>query len=649
MLQVEAHLSATFVQFPATPPAPEIDHAKTDKASRPDTAGDRASLSPSESYFERALTFAAIGNVTSAINALRQATQLQPDMAPAWRTLVDLLRYEGDTAAAALACKSLRAAQAAGTYSHRAAVPPAPEQIAAAERRWADLLKTVPKQAAPGLLRTQLGGPAPDDVVAMVELAARVTEDRQRDALLRRAVSLAPDYLPARSNFAMVLFNNAEYAEALPHFDFLYQRSPDNFMCRAFLAVCLGKIGEFDRAIELLQECGKAFDAQSAFLLDYAEVLKYAGRREDTITILRIVLEEDPANGTAWFVLADVKTEPFSPADIATMQQQLTDAALSDASRIQIHYALGGAFEQQRNFAESFSHYAEGAARRRKQLKYDDGPLSRMALRGKAFFTPQRFAATAGMGCQDPAPIFILGMPRAGSTLVEQILASHSMVEGTMELPEISNIVRDIGTAANGFRYPECLADYDAIGLAELGQRYIDRTRIYRHTERPFYIDKRPSNWAHIGLIQMILPNAKIIDVRRHPMANCFAVFRQYFGRGAEYSYDLVDAGRYYNIYLQRMAHINHALPGRVHRVLYETLVDDTESEIRRLLAYCGLPFEAACLRFWETRRSIATPSAEQVRQPVFRNSLEQWRNFEPWLDKLKQTLAAPGVPAWNS
>jgi hypothetical protein len=272
-----------------------------------------------------------------------------------------------------------------------------------------------------------------------------------------------------------------------------------------------------------------------------------------------------------------------------------------------------------------------------------------MAQRMKDFFTPARFAAAAGKGCPDPSPIFIVGLPRAGSTLIEQILASHSQVEGTMELPEINNIVRDIGATLTAFRYPEVLAEFDADALAALGQRYIERSRLYRKTDKPFFIDKMPSNWMHTGLIQMILPNAKFIDARRHPVATCFAAFKQLFGVAADYTYDLGGLARYYKFYLDRMAHFDSVLPGRVHRVLYENMVDDTEAEIRRLLDYCGLQFEPACLRFWENKRAVATPSAEQVRRPIFREGLDQWRRYEEFLGPLKKSLDAPDVPRWDA
>jgi hypothetical protein len=243
------------------------------------------------------------------------------------------------------------------------------------------------------------------------------------------------------------------------------------------------------------------------------------------------------------------------------------------------------------------------------------------------------------MGCGDPSPIFIVGLPRSGSTLIEQILAGHSQVEGTMELPEINNIVRDIGVTPTAFRYPEVLGDLDNDGLAALGRRYIERSQLYRKTDKPFFIDKMPSNWMHIGLIQMILPNAKIIDARRHPVATCFAAFKQLFGAAAEYTYDLDDLARYYKFYLDRMAHFDTVLPGRILRVQYENMVDNTDGEIRRLLDYCDLPLEPACLRFWENKRAVATPSAEQVRRPIFRDALQQWKNYEPWLGRLKEAL----------
>jgi hypothetical protein len=340
-----------------------------------------------------------------------------------------------------------------------------------------------------------------------------------------------------------------------------------------------------------------------------------------------------------------LKNEAFGSDDIRAMQDRLAQDSLPPQGRVSVHFALGLALEQQRNFAESFMHYASGAALKRSLVTYDADIWSRDMRETASFFSAQRLAAMSGPGCPDPAPIFILGMPRAGSTLIEQILASHSAVEGTQELPEIGHIVRDIG---GGLRlgpqalFPQRLATMPPEDLAGLGGLYMARSMAYRRTAKPFFVDKMPTNWAYAGLIHLILPNAKIIDARRAPMASCFSAFKQLFGYGAEYSYDLGDLARYYTDYVTLMAHFDSVLPGRIHRVSYENLVEDTETEIRRLLAYCGLPFEPGCLRFWENRRAVSTASSEQVRRPIFRDALDQWRHYAPWLGPLQAGLA-PG------
>ncbi len=634
-------LKARPLPLPTTQPAAESIRP----AGPPPAALPAGEATQADFLFELGMTHAAIGNRTAAIDAFRRATKLSPDMAPAWRFLGDLLQQAGDHAGA----NAAYAAQAGGNARRRAPVPPTEAQLKSADRYWSRRLQTLPKETAETVLRGVLCDTTPTDVVAMRRLAELSKDEAQRDRLLHRAVNLAPDYIAARRDYAMQLVMLNRHADALPQFQYLLGREPDNDMCRAFLALCYGHIGNYEKAIELYQASGSAFEAQPEFLLFYANALKYAGRRDDSVTILRICLQADAGDGLAWWTLANVKSEPFSTEDIRTMQAQLADGTTSNRNRYHIHYALGHALEQAGDYAESFAHYSQGAALKHAELNYDDSDFPNMARRMKAFFTPARFAAAKGTGCPDPAPIFIVGLPRSGSTLVEQILASHSQVEGTMELPAISAIVRDIGVTQKGFRYPEILGDMDAAALAALGQRYIERTRIYRKTDRPFYIDKTPSNWAHVGLIQLILPNAKIIDARRHPMATCFAAFKQLFGSAVNYSYDLGDIGRYYNIYLDRMAWWNNVLPGRVHRVLYENMVEDTEGQVRRLLEYCGLPFEDACLRFWENKRAVATPSAEQVRRPIFREGLDQWRRYEPFLGKLKQALDAPGVPRWDA
>jgi tetratricopeptide (TPR) repeat protein len=376
--------------------------------------------------------------------------------------------------------------------------------------------------------------------------------------------------------------------------------------------------------------------------LSYGHVLKTAGTQEESITAYRRAIELDPGFGDAYWSLANLKTFRFSAEELERMHAQLQRADLDDEHRLHLHFALGKAHEDAGDRAVSFEHYARGNALQRKQFPYNADNNTSRVRRLQEGFTREFFAARAGGGCPSPDPIFIVGMPRSGSTLVEQILSSHSQVEGTAELPEIITLARDLRMEAKSLEvgaYVDVLADRSPAELRELGELYLERTRIQRKQGKPFFIDKMPNNFLHVGLIQLILPNAKIIDTRRHPLGCCFSNFKQKYARGQNFSYDLADMGRFYADYVELMAHFDRALPGRVHRVIYERMVEDTEAEVRRLLDYCGLPFEDGCLRFFENDRPVRTASSEQVRRPIYREGVDQWRHYEPWLDPLKAAL----------
>ena len=324
------------------------------------------------------------------------------------------------------------------------------------------------------------------------------------------------------------------------------------------------------------------------------------------------------------------------------MQSQLARSELGDEDRFHLHFALGKSLEDAGDYAQSFEHYALGNALRRRGVHYDPDESHQYVQRARAFFSREFLTAHAGAGSAAPDPIFIVGLPRAGSTLLEQILSSHSQVEGTMELPDIVAIARRLSARrkrSEASRYPEVLGQLSTDELCALGEEYLARTRIQRKTTAPFFIDKLPNNFAHIGLIHLILPNARIVDARRHPLGCCFSAYKQHFARGQNYTYSLVDLGRYYRDYVDLMAHFDQVLPGRVHRVYYETMVEQTEAEVRRLLDYCGLGFEPQCLRFYENARAVRTASSEQVRQPIFREAVDQWRHYEPWLEPLRTAL----------
>jgi hypothetical protein len=325
------------------------------------------------------------------------------------------------------------------------------------------------------------------------------------------------------------------------------------------------------------------------------------------------------------------------------MEAALVDPALTDDDRLHLLFSLGKAYEDAAAYALAFQRYDAGNALRRASLDYDAEETSGHVARCKALFSRSFFAARAGQGSPRPDPIFIVGLPRSGSTLVEQILASHSQVEGTQELPDVEVMAARLGgdaRRASEGAYPDILAVLSPLELTALGEEYLRRAKIHRKTGAPVFVDKMPNNFAHIGLIQLMLPNAKIIDVRRHPVGCCFSAFKQHFAMGQPFTYGLGDLARYYGDYVELMAHFDEVLPGRVHRVIYEQLVAEPEVEVRRLLAHCGLPFEESCLRFYENDRAVRTASSEQVRRPIFTEAMEHWRHFQPWLGPLMRDLA---------
>jgi tetratricopeptide (TPR) repeat protein len=415
----------------------------------------------------------------------------------------------------------------------------------------------------------------------------------------------------------------------------------------------LSRIGEYAGALPMFEALLAEYPDDAGTWISLAHALKAVGRTGEAIAAYRRCLALEPWAGDAWWSLANLKTFRFEDADVAALRAQLARADLAAGDRAHLSFALGKALEDRAEYAGSFDSYARGNALRRAQASYSAERNGASLRRAAEIYDEAFFREREGQGCPAPDPIFVVGMPRAGSTLVEQILASHPRVEGTMELDEILAIARTLwrqatpGPASSPAPYHEVLSTLDAGALRALGEAYLERTRIHRKTGAPFFVDKMPNNFAHAGLILLALPNAKIVDVRRHPMACGFSMFKQQFARGQDFSYDLDDIGRYYRDYAEYMAHFERVRPGRILRVSYEALVADTEAQVRRLLEYCGLPFDPACLRFFENDRPVRTASSEQVRQPIYREGLEHWKHFEPWLGPLREALGPlAGAPA---
>jgi tetratricopeptide (TPR) repeat protein len=432
---------------------------------------------------------------------------------------------------------------------------------------------------------------------------------------------------------------------------------PGNPGFRNMQAVLLGRVGELDRANEAYASLLADYPQQPRTWLSHGHLLIAAGRQDEGIAAYRKSIALSPDLGEAWWSLANLKTIRFTPEEIGAMRRALERRDLPDDDRLHFEFALGRALEVAGDAAGSFPHFESANRLHRAKARYDAAEVTSHVRRSKSLLTSRFFADRAGSGSPARDPIFIVGLPRAGSTLLEQILSSHSAVEGTTELPDVIAIVRDLaarGGATAGPGYPEVLADLAPEEFRALGERYLASTRMQRKTPAPMFIDKMPNNFAHVGLMHLMLPNSRIVDVRRHPLACCFSNFTQHFARGQHFTYDLEDLGRYYRDYVELMAHFDAVLPGRVHRVHYERLIEHTEDEVRRLLDYCGLPFEEACLRFHATDRAIRTASSEQVRQPIYANAIEHWRQFDAWLEPLKRALgpvleAYPDVPAFEA
>jgi tetratricopeptide (TPR) repeat protein len=593
-----------------------------------------------EVRLELGLTLGILGENHAAIAVLTEAVNIDRNLSAAWSALGEQYILVGDVLASDAA------------YSHHFNVsvhePQLQKAVAALRNGRPDITEDI---------LIEFLEANPDHVNAIKMLAeAAIACDRNEDAaaLLERCLELAPDFAAARYRLVSSLYLQNRLHEAIPHIDLLLERDPKNPQFRTMKASLLGQMGEDLDSLALFEELVNEYPKHPASWVSYGHALKSAGKQDEGVLAYRKAIELLPQLGGGYWSLANLKTFKFSDDDIREMQGQLERGDLRVEARVQFFFSLGKAFEDKKQYEKAFENYQKGNALWRSTVEYDAETTHAYVEACKEVYTPEFFEHCKGAGHDAPDPIFVVGLPRAGSTLLEQILSSHSQIEGTMELPDITSLARhlneDNAEGSEGPSYPELLAYLEPDEFKRRGEEYIRNTRSHRKLGRPFFVDKMPNNYAHVPLIHLILPNAKIIDARRHPMGSCFSNFKQHFARGQHFTYALTDVGRYYRDYVELMAHYDKVLPGKVHRVIYENLVADPEKEIRRIFEYLGLPFEEQCLRFHETERAVRTASSEQVRMPLYKSGVDHWKNFEPWLGPLKTALGPvlekyPDVP----
>jgi tetratricopeptide (TPR) repeat protein len=583
-------------------------------------------------FQERGNCFVAQRDAPRAIDAFLRAVNINPALPASWSTLQSLYRMTGNT----------KDAEMAG--AHVTTLTRLRPEVVTATALFSDGDFALAEQVVRAYLLKHGNDIEAMRLLARIGMELDVLDDAE--VLLEAVVQAAPDYDAARHDYATTLLKRHKPAQALVELERLLRKHPDNPLFRTTQANAVVGVGDHERALTLYRQLLPQAARPAEVHLSIAHSLKTLGRQAEAVESYRTACATRPNYGDAYWSLANLKTYRFTDDEIARMRQEESHQRIPPVDRYHLCFAIGKALEDRRHYAESFSYYERGNSLKKATAAYRPESMERNARLQIEVCTAEFFAARPRVGCAAPDPIFIVGLPRSGSTLIEQILASHSQVEGTMELAEIPRLVSQLnGREVNGGepRYPRVLGALSAEQLEAFGKDYLARTRVFRGgrpgAARPFFIDKMPNNFRHIGLIHLILPNARIIDARREPMACCFSNFKQLFASGQEFAYSLEDIGRYYRSYVELMAHWDAVLPGKILRVQHEDIVDDLEGNVRRLLEFCGLQFEPACLEFYKTERSVRTASSEQVRRPIFKEGLDQWRHFEPWLDPLKKAL----------
>ena len=584
----------------------------------------------SRAYQEIGHVYRAMNQVDAALNSYSQAVLINPALEASIRCQIEVLREVNRSDLA------LRLADLERDLLELRATPP--PLIAVTDLISQGKLVKAEKLCKAFMLKN------PKHIEGMrllADIAIRLGVLEDAEFLLETAVKFSPLSTKPRIDYIQVLRKQQKYEAALSHAKVLVEQEPKNPQFQSVFAVESMQSGDYDTALRTFDSILKILPEEPATLTSRGNALKTQGKKEEAIDSYRRAIKKYPAHGEAYYSLANLKLFTFTDTEIAAMESQEQNPGVSHMARIYLDFALGKAFEDMGDYDKAFSYYERGNSFKRSQSRFISEDLTAEFKAQAEVFSQGFVQKHTDSGFDAPDPIFIVGLPRSGSTLLEQILASHSKIDGTMELPNILSLAQKLrrGDKMSGTsHYPSILKTMDAQSLRSFGEAYINDTRVHRG-QAPFFIDKMPNNFRHIGLINLILPNAKIIDARRHPMGCCFSAFKQLFHEGQEFSYGLKEVGTYYKDYVDLMDHWDEVLPGKVLRVQYEEVVADLETQVRRILDYCGLDFEESCVSFYETDRAVRTPSSEQVRQPIYKSGVEQWKNFEGNLDPLKQAL----------
>ena len=573
-------------------------------------------------YQEMGHVYTATDNKDQAAVAFYQATKRNPTLSASWRALAQFHRQQGNIQGAEVAEVQLE---------YLSKLPP---QILGAKDLMyeGDLVKA--EQVCRQFLKSNKHHP--EGMLLLAEIAIKLRIHGEAEFLLESCQTLYPEHKAAAMEYLKLLLKMAKFEKANVLVDKLLADSPDSNLLLSAKGSALVGLGDIPSALTTYHTILQQDENQPGIHLLLGHALKASGNIDGSISAYQQAYELKPDFGDAFWSLANTKTYKFTPREMNQMADQLELDSTSDEDKIHLHFALGKALEDDKNFPASFAHYQQGNNLKSKHTQYDPEQFDHQVSSQIEVCTREFFAQRQGLGDNSTAPVFIVGLPRAGSTLLEQILASHSQVEGTMELHNVLELASRLQGQSG--RYPAILNDLDTDYFQRFGQKYLTDTQSYR-TDAPYFIDKMPNNFLHIGLIKLILPNAKVIDARRDPMACCFSGYKQLFAEGQEFTYDLQHIGRYYRGYEKLMAHWDEVLPGFVLKVQHEEVIDDLETQVRRLLDFCGLPFEQACVDFHQTKRTIKTPSSEQVRQPIYRSGMEQWKNYQAFLEPLKKVL----------